>query len=175
MKTMSRRVMVAVVAVLAVAVVAWAQAPAGGGMQHPMQPGQMGQGQGRGMMGPMQGGPMGMLAQLNLTDQQKQQIHTLMMDAQPQQQADMQQMQKLHEQLKAQVFADAGPSGDAKGTAQEISTLQAKMMHAHIAIAEKIAAILTPDQRKQVRDMPMDGMMEMMGMGGPMHPGPPKK
>jgi Spy/CpxP family protein refolding chaperone len=168
MKTISRSVMVAAAAVLATALVAWAQA--GGGMQHPA-----GRGTGRGMgqgMGPMGQGPMGMLARVNLTAQQKQEVQKLMTDAQPQMQADMQQMQKLHEQLKAQVFADGGPTGDPNATVQEISALQAKMMQAHVALAQKISGLLTPEQRKQVRDMPMEGMM--MGMGGPMHGGPKK-
>jgi Spy/CpxP family protein refolding chaperone len=180
MKTAAR--MVALFAVVAFAAVASAQAPATGGTPHQMPPSQMGQGHGQGQgMGPMhgQGGPMGALAQLNLTDQQKQDIHKLMADAQPQMQADMQEMQKLHQQLKNEVFGANGPTGNENATAQQVSALQAKMIQNHIALADKLSGILTADQRKQMREMPMDDMMGMMGMmmGGPGmgHGGPPKK
>ncbi len=179
MKMRGRVTLLFCVLVLAAAVAAWAQAPAGGGMKHPPAgAGQMGHGPGQG--GPM-GGPMGMLAKLNLTQEQKDQVHKLMADTQAQQQADRQQMQKLHEQLRDQIFADGGPSANAGATAQDIGALQAKMIQAHVAMAEKISAILTAEQRKQLREMPMGDMRGMMGPGmmgpGMMRPqgGEPKK
>lgn len=179
MRTMSRTLAWCAVVVLATGVGVFAQAPAGGGTPHAMRPGQgQGQGTGRGM-GQMHGaGPMAGLAALNLSDQQKQDIHKLMMDAQPQMQASMEQMDALHDRLKAEVFADNGPTGNTSAIAQEANALQAKMIQTHIALAEKFSAILTPEQRKQVRDMPMDALMGMMGMGmmhGRGGAPPPKK
>jgi Spy/CpxP family protein refolding chaperone len=170
MKSMRRTAWLAVVVAATMAAAAWAQqAPPAGTMKHPMPQGQMRHGgqQGMGMVH----GQMGVFTKLNLTPEQAEQVHKLMADAQAQQQPDMEQMHRLHEQLRDQVFAEAGPGGGAGATAQEINALQGKMMQAHVAMAEKVSAILTPDQRKRIREMPME---EMMGMAGPMGHGAPK-
>jgi periplasmic protein CpxP/Spy len=164
------RVMLSAVFVAAMAAAAWAQPPAGGGTGHPMPgQGQMGHGPGQGM------GPMAALAKLNLTDEQMQQVHKLMAEAQSKSQATMDEMRKLHEQLKDQVFADSGPSDEAKATAQKISELQATMIQSHVEMAGQVSAILTPEQRKKLREMPMGEMMGMMGPGGMGHSAPMKR
>jgi Spy/CpxP family protein refolding chaperone len=109
-----------------------------------------------------------------------QQVHKLMADAQSKQQPEMEQMQKLHEQLRDQVFGDNGPTGNASATLQQIRDVQGRMMQAHLEMAEKLSGILNADQRKQLREMPMGDLMGMMDghMGGPgamKHPAAPKK
>jgi Spy/CpxP family protein refolding chaperone len=159
--------------------VATAQAQAGGSMQPPPQGGHTGHGQagtkpGEGMkrMNPM--------AELNLTEAQTDQIHKLMAESQAKQQDVREKMQKLHEQLRDQVFADNGPADqEAKATAKEIRDLQADMMEQQIDLHEKIAEVLDPAQRKKMREMPMEAMMGMMmghgPMAGPRKMPPPKK
>ncbi len=170
MKTVGRMAFLSA-AVVAMAVTVWAQAPTSGGTKHPTTTAGQGQGQGTGHgMGSMSGGgPMAALGKLNLSDDQMQQVHKLMADSQPQQHADMEEMRKLHEQLRDQVFADNGPTGNATATLQQIGAIQGRMMQAHLAMAEKLSGILNADQRKQLREMPMGDLMGMMDghMGGP--------
>jgi Spy/CpxP family protein refolding chaperone len=166
----------AAAAILAAVTVVWAQQPPPPAGAMPRGHGQMGPG-GQGM-GPMHGqGPMAVMARLNLTDEQKQQIHKLMADEQQKQQGAADQMRKLHDQLRDQVFGENGPTGDAKATAQDINRLQGEMMQAHVEMAQQISTILTAAQRKQVRDMPMGELMGMggMGMGMGQRGGPPRQ
>lgn len=149
-----------IVAALGIAVGAFAQGQPGG-MPHRME------GQ-KPRMGAM-GHPMEVMSKLKLTDQQKQQVHELMAANQSERQETMEQMRKLHEQLRDQIFADAGPSADAEGTARQINEIHEKMMRSQIELHEQIAKILDPEQRKTMRSMPMPGMMGMMG---PMGHGP---
>jgi Spy/CpxP family protein refolding chaperone len=180
MKTVGR--MELMLAAVAMAVTVWAQAPASGGTKHPTTTAGQGQGHGtgQGMASMHSGGPMAALGKLNLSEDQMQQVHKLMADAQSKQQPEMEQMQKLHEQLRDQVFGDNGPTGNASATLQQIRDVQGRMMQAHLEMAEKLSGILNADQRKQLREMPMGDLMGMMDghMGGPgamKHPAAPKK
>ncbi len=146
---------------IAVAVAAWAQPPTGGGV-HSGQ----GMGHGRGM-GPGQDHVEQMMTQLNLTDAQKQQVRQLMSANREKSQGVMQQMMTLHQQLRDQIFADSGP-GDTSALQAQIKDLIANMMQSQIELHEQISKILTPEQRKKMREMPMPGMMGM-GMGMPGH------
>lgn len=132
-----------------------------GGMTHKMP-----RAEGRGQMGhgPGMEHAQEVMAQLNLTEAQKQQIHQLMSESQAKHKDVMQQMMKLHEQLRDQVFADDGPNeADAKATARQISDLQQDMMQSQIDLHARISKVLDPAQRKKMREMPMGGMMRMMG------------
>ena len=166
-------VVMAAIVVIGLAVAVSAQRPAAE-MRHAAQGNQaMGQmGHGAGQMAHGRG--MGPMAQLNLTDEQKQQVQQLMADAQTRHQGVAEQMRKLHDQLKAQIFADGGPGGGVQATVQQIAELQASMIRAHVEMQEQVSKLLTPEQRKKMREMPGSGMMGMRSMGGPrMHRQPP--
>jgi Spy/CpxP family protein refolding chaperone len=168
MRTMRRFGVLAASVVLVAAVSA--QQPPPSHMPHGQ--GQAGGGRGMGP-GHGPGGPMALFARLNLTDDQKQQVHKLMAGEQQKQQGVMEQMRKLHDQLRDQIFGENGPTGDAKATAQEINRLQGEMMQAHVDMAQQVSAILTAEQRKQIRDMPMGELMGMVPMGMGQRGGPP--
>lgn len=154
-----------VTAILAMGLATAAAAqPPGGAMRHPMPGGQMGHGPG---MGSMEEHARQVMEQLNLTDAQKQQVHQLMTGFMSKNHETMAQMEKLHQQLRDQVFADSGPTGDTSAIAKQINDLQAGMLQSQIELHEQISKILDPAQRKKMREMPMPGMMG----GGP----PPEK
>ncbi len=113
------------------------------------------QGRGRGMgmgmgmgPGPMAGiGPM--LQSLNLTTEQRQQIHQLMQDNQP---ADGPNMAELQKKLHAALI-----NGDQATLDQVKADLKAAhdaQLDAHIALMQKIVALLTPAQKQQLLNMP---------------------
>jgi len=136
------------------------------------RPGQM---MGRG--GPGGPGQAGVMQHLNLTDDQRTKIQSLMEEQRQSHQGEMQKkMMDLQQQLKNAIFADNGPA-DTGGVQAQIATLQAQLEADRINLQKQVAAILTPDQRKQVRDMPGPGpFMGGRGMGpgfqmGPMHRG----
>jgi Spy/CpxP family protein refolding chaperone len=137
------------------------------------RPGQM---MGRG--GPGGPGQAGVMQHLNLTDDQRTKIQSLMEQQRQSHQGEMQKsMMDLQQQLKDAVFADT-PNSDAITQAQsQIAALEAQLAADRVAMAKQVVAVLTPDQRKQVRDMPGPGpFMGGRGMGpgfqmGPMHRG----
>ncbi len=112
------------------------------------------------------GGPF---QHLNLTDDQKTKIQSLVQAQRQAHQSEAQQMRDLQQQLKNAVFADNGP-GDTSAIQQQIATLQAQLEGDRVNLEKQIAAILTPDQRKQVRDMP--GPFMGGGRGMAMRHGP---
>ncbi len=117
--------------------------------------------------GPGGPGPMGMLGHLNLTDDQKTRIQSLFEQQRQSHQGDAQKLMDLQQQLKNTIFADGGP-GDTSALQQQIATLQAQLETDRISLQKQIAAVLTADQRKQVRDAPGPGFGRMgrgRGMG----------
>jgi Spy/CpxP family protein refolding chaperone len=127
----------------------------------------------RAMMGPGRGGPggMGMLQRLNLTDDQRTKIQSLMQQQRQAHQDEAQQMRDLQRQLKNAIFADSSP-GDTAALQQQIASLEAQLESDRIALQKQIAGVLTAEQRKQVRDMPGPGFGPMMGRGRGMGRGP---
>lgn len=117
--------------------------------------GQDPQGRGRGMgmgmgMGPGPGGfGMGigpMLRDLNLTDAQRQQIRSIMDDNRPA--ANAPRGPELEHTLLTAIA-----NGDAAGIEQAKTALNAahaQQLDAHIALMQKIVAVLTPEQKQQL-------------------------
>ncbi len=128
---------------------------------------------GRMMMQGRGGGPGGrmMLGRLNLTDQQRSQIQTLQQQQRASHQALMQKMGDLQKQLRDAVFADNGPNeAQIANLQQQIAQLEPQLQQARLQMQEGISRILTPDQRKQLREMAPPGRGGR-GMGGQMRHG----
>ncbi len=116
-------------------------------------------------------GQGGFLGHLNLTADQQTKIRTLFDQQREAHQADRQKMQDLRQQLKAAIFADSGPA-DTAAIQQQIQTLQDRLEADRINLEKQVAQVLTPDQRKQVRDMPGPGpFMGGRGRGAGMRHG----
>jgi Spy/CpxP family protein refolding chaperone len=161
MKRLMTRVVFASMLVVGLAAAGMAQPPAG------MPP------QGQGGPGMGHGGMMGPMAKLNLTDAQKQQVQAIHKEERATMQADAQKMRDLHQQLRAAIFGDNGPDQNTIATLKtQLAAAQMAMFDHMIATQEKVAGVLTPEQRKQMREMPAG-----MGMGHEMmrHGGGPKK
>jgi Spy/CpxP family protein refolding chaperone len=133
--------------------ISFAQAPGGNAPQGPP-------GRGMGMRGPFGGN----LENLNLTQEQRQQLQQLM---QAEREANDQiagRMPDLQQQLQEAIFVG---KGDVATIAGQINDLQAKMLQARIAHQQKVAAILTPEQREQMAKMrPMGPGRMGPGRGG---------
>jgi Spy/CpxP family protein refolding chaperone len=161
MKSIVRRaaIALALAAIVATGALAFAQ-----GTPPPRRP-MMGR-----QAGPGGPGPMGLMRQLNLTDDQRTRIQSITQQHQQSHQADMQKMSDLEQQLKNAIFADNGPS-DTTALQQQVQALRAQFETDRVNVEKQIAAVLTPDQRKQVRDMPGNflggpGMGRGRGMRG---------
>ena len=66
---------------------------------------------------------MGMLAQLNLTDDQRTKIQSLMQQHRQANQDNMQKMRDLEQQVKNAIFADSGPA-DTAALQQQVQALR---------------------------------------------------
>ncbi|RPJ69277.1 MAG: periplasmic heavy metal sensor [Acidobacteria bacterium] len=142
---------VAAAALLATGI-SFAQAPGGG-----MHPG--GGPPEQGMRGPRGG----RLEKLNLTQEQRQQLEKLMQAEREANQEVAGRMPELQQQLQEAIFLG---KGDINGTAEQINDLQAQMLKARIAHQQKVAAILTAEQREQMAKMaPMGPGAGPMGRG----------
>jgi protein CpxP len=129
-----KRLMMLLAAALLAAAPAMAQPP-----QRPGGHGRMG----GAMMGP--GGPMAVLRGLNLTDDQRQQIKTILDENRPSQPP---QSMALERKLHAAVI---------NGDAGAVEALKTQLLQAHeqeldrqITVLQRIVPILTADQREQL-------------------------
>ncbi len=100
--------------------------------------------------GDMFGGFGPALKQLNLTDAQRQSVHSIMAAAHP-------DMQKMHEQMQTmmQTFETTLPDDPNYATVVAQATTQSQEMAAQMVkhmsdIRSQVYAVLTPDQKKQL-------------------------
>jgi Spy/CpxP family protein refolding chaperone len=115
---------------------------------HPQQ-GLGGSGPGRGM-GPGGPGPFGMLQQLDLTDEQRAQIKTVLDERQAN--GPDQKLMDLQKQLHEAIFADAPDTAKIEELKTAIGAEEASALNSRIAVQLKIAQILTPEQRQKARE-----------------------
>lgn len=128
-------------------------------------PGQRMGGPGRGGRGPGGPGPgiMPMLQQLDLTDQQREQLRTLMDENRPP--ADPGQLRDAELKLHAAILGDT-PDPQAIDTAKTaINAAHAAELDHQVQMLSKIAQILTPEQRQQLLKLQSDGPPRARGRG----------
>ncbi|HSK10332.1 MAG TPA: periplasmic heavy metal sensor [Vicinamibacterales bacterium] len=124
------------------------------GMSVAQAGGQMGPGAGGSRMERMQGPRGGGLERLNLTQEQRQQVQQLMQAEREANREKAGQMADLQRQLREAIFRG---EGDASAIGQQINELQAQLLQARIGHMQKVAGILTPEQREQMASMPARG------------------
>lgn len=143
----SRAIVPVTMALVLVAAVAHvASSNSGGGFG-----GHMGHHRMRGGMS-MLGVPLPLLLKTaNLTDAQKQQIHTIFESRHAARKAEYQQLKAAKEQIAAK-FTSTGPvaAGDLSGPVGQITQLQAQMTNEKIQDAIAIRNVLTPAQLSQI-------------------------
>lgn len=107
-------------------------------------------GRGFGFGGPGRGG-VGMLRGIELTDEQKasiKAIHEAERPAQGGPPADM----SVRRQLDAELFADAPDAQKIASLQQQLVQAQGERLAHEIAVQQKVAAVLTAEQRAQIRE-----------------------
>jgi periplasmic protein CpxP/Spy len=137
---------VAVALAAALAVPAVAQAPqgrgAGGGQGMGMGPGRPG--------GPGGAGPSGMLRGVQLTDAQRDQIRSIHQEARSSA-AEPGKGIQLQRELRLALLADTPDQQKVASLKQAIATAQTEGLARRIEVQGRVAQILTPEQRAQVR------------------------
>jgi protein CpxP len=135
--------------------------------------GQAGPARGPGGPGLRGGGPFPALRQLNLTDAQRDQIKTLIQEARGQNDqapgARARELDELNRSLRAAIFADAPDQAQIDQLRTQIADAHSAALAARIELGQKIAQVLTPEQRKQARELPNRGPR---GRAGMRHRGP---
>jgi Spy/CpxP family protein refolding chaperone len=117
------------------------------------------------------GGPFPLMRIPDLTDAQRQQIRQLMEERRDGADNPMRQVADLERQLHAELFADAPDTGKIEALKSQMASAHASALEARIDLQTKIAQILTPEQRKQLRENP--GRAGRGGRGGFKRGGPP--
>jgi periplasmic protein CpxP/Spy len=115
-----------------------------------------GQGMGMGMGpgrpgGPGMAGPMGMLRGVQLTDAQREQIRAIHEEARGEATEPGKGMQ-LQRELRQALLADTPDQQKIASLTQAIAAAQAEGLARRIAVQGRVAQVLTPEQRAQVRE-----------------------
>ena len=94
-----------------------------------------------------------LLKTANLTDAQKQQIHTIFENRRSAREAEYKQLKAAKEQIAAKYISTGAVSAsDLSGPVQQITQLQAQMTNEQIQDAIAIRNVLTPAQLKQAAE-----------------------
>jgi Spy/CpxP family protein refolding chaperone len=131
-------------ALAAAATIAFAQGPGYG--QGMMAQGMMG---GRGMMGGGYGG--GMLAALNLTDEQRDKVFAIQEEHRKKNWAAMGEVRAEQFKLRSLYGADKLDADKIAAQQKKVDGLRQQMLKSRVETHNQIAAVLTPEQRKQLR------------------------
>lgn len=152
---------------LAVPVLAAAQ-PGGG----QMGPGQMPPG-GRGQMPPPGMGPgmgpmwQGLVMRLDLSDQQRAEIKSLLTDQRESERTLREQMRAMQQQLAAAVYASAPDTVAVADLVGRLAEAQRQALDADVALQLKVSALLSEAQRAQ--------LLKMLSQGPPRGGPPPQR
>ena len=143
-----------------------AQQGAGGGFGQ----GQRAGGPGRGGRGP--GGPMGVfpgLAQVDLTDAQREQIRSIVEQERQAAGNPGEKLRQAEEALHTAVLADTPDQQGIEAAKAALNAAHAAELDLRVQLMAKIASVLTPAQRQQLAQMPPAGGRRSRGPGGPHH------
>lgn len=118
--------------------------------------------------GPFGGGRRGDRSQgpqLQLSEEQRSQIHSLMEQQRETGGTAMKQLRDLQRQLNAEIFADTPDLAKIDGLKIEIAKAEADVLAARIDLQMRIAQMLTAEQRQQMRDAPGGFPLGRFGRG----------
>ena len=119
-------------------------------------PGMMGQGQGmmgqgQGMMGQGMGGNV--FAALNLTDEQRTKVLAIQEEHRKQNWAVMGEMRAEQYKLRSMYGTDKLDANKLVEQQKKVDALRQQMFKSRIETHNQVAAVLTPEQRKQLRQL----------------------
>jgi Spy/CpxP family protein refolding chaperone len=110
--------------------------------------------------------------ELNLTDEQKDQIHQIFLDARKKN-IDVNAKQQLARiELHELMTADSPDQKKIDAKVAELSQLHSAKMSSHIASVLAVQKLLTPEQRKKAKELRLFERFGPRGFGGMMHDGP---
>lgn len=112
-------------------------------------------------------GSMGMFRGLDLTQAQRDQLRALAEARRQQDDPVMQRVRELNRALQNELFADAPDEGKIEQLKIDLNLAQQQALDARIAGQLKVAQILTPEQRQQVREAREQGLGGPRGRRGP--------
>jgi Spy/CpxP family protein refolding chaperone len=110
----------------------------------------MGGGYGPGMMGGGHG-PGGALAALNLTDEQREKVFAIQEEQRTKNWAVMGEMRSEQYKLRSLYRGDKLDANKIAEQQKKIDGLRQQMLKSRVETHNQIAAVLTPEQRKQLR------------------------
>jgi periplasmic protein CpxP/Spy len=96
-------------------------------------------------------GVMMMLRGLDLTDQQRAEVRTIL-QAQSASREAFRAEARLHRKLRSELFADAPDTGRLADLQQQLVQAQADRLAAQIATGQQVAQVLTAEQRAAARE-----------------------
>jgi Spy/CpxP family protein refolding chaperone len=103
-----------------------------------------------------------------LTDEQRTKLLALATEQRDRLHAARDQMQKLQEQMQAEVWADKPDEARIKQLRGELAKAQQEMLGARFDFQSKRVQVFTPEQRKQIRDMQARRQIRnLRGFAGP--------
>jgi Spy/CpxP family protein refolding chaperone len=147
------------------------------GAQPSGPPGQMGPGQmppgGRGMMPPPGMGPgggpgwQGAIMRLDLTDQQRSDIMALFDGQRESERSRREATRKTQQALAAAVFASSPDATASAYLVQQLADQQRLALEADVALQQRVAALLTEEQRAQ--------LLKLLSQGPPRGGAPPER
>lgn len=117
--------------------------------------------------GPVFGrGPMMLLRDVELSDQQKEEIRTILKAEADGRQGPPAEA-ALQRQLQAELYADNPDLQKLDSIQQQLTQAEAARLAKRVEIEQKIAAVLTPEQRAQVREKLSSAPQERPRRRGP--------
>lgn len=102
-------------------------------------------------------GPGPVLARLNLTEQQREQVRAIMQENRASGDAPAHKVGELQRELHAAIFADTPDLAKIDQLKAAIAEAEAAALGKRIEVDLKIAQVLTAEQRAQAREMPAPG------------------
>jgi Spy/CpxP family protein refolding chaperone len=121
-------------------------------------------------MGPGGGGPDGLMAPFmgvmrlsDLSDQQKKDIQALLDRQRESGRSEVVHLMELQHRLAQAVLADTPNIGTIEDLKSQIAAAEAKVREARIDLQMQIAQVLTPEQRKTLRERPVPARPGMRG------------
>lgn len=121
--------------------------------------------------GPGGRGGIALLRDANLTDDQKAAIKAIRDEDRAPADGPGVEM-RLHRELQAEIFADAPDAQKLAALQQQLAQSQSARLAHQIAVDQKIAQVLTAEQRAQIRERLAQ---EPSGRRGPRGGGPPER
>jgi Spy/CpxP family protein refolding chaperone len=97
-------------------------------------------------------GDRGFLAGVSLTDTQRDQIRALREEERAGARDQLQQMRDAQRVLHEEIFADSPNQSKIDGLQQQVTSLSQQLQVRRLELQQRIAQVLTPEQRRYVRE-----------------------